>query len=61
MGSDVKFNIFLRLLTNDILFLSPLKSPIIAHLHHCLDMFEGEVFNKHSKNMGLKTFLIECF
>ena len=34
---------------------SPLKFPITAHRHFCLDMFEG------FKIWVLKTFLIECF
>ena len=58
MGSEVKFNIFARLLTiENIIFMfrncapiqflllgiacGALKSPIIAHRHLCLDMFEG--------------------
>ena len=52
MGREIEFNVILRLLTDEILFLwpklresglqSPLKSPIIVHCHLCLDMFEGE-------------------
>ena len=37
------------------------KILIIAHLRLCLDIFEGERFNKHSENMGLKAVLIESF
>ena len=35
-------------------FLTKIKSPIIAHRHLCLNMFEGAGLNKHSENMGLK-------
>ena len=36
---------------------SPLKSPIIAHCHLCLDIFEGEGL----KNKGLKNFFDRMF
>ena len=40
---------------------SPLKSPIIAHHHLCLEIFEGEGFYKHSENMGLKNVFDRMF
>ena len=38
----------------------PLKCPIIAHCHLCLDMFEGEGL-MHSDNMGLKNVFDRIF
>ena len=66
MGSEVKFNIFSKLLTNENIILmskilkcgtifSPPKSPIIAHHHLCLDMFVGKGLISILK-MCVKTF-----
>ena len=40
---------------------NPLKSPIIAQHHPCLEMFEDITFNKHSENMGSKNVCNRTF
>ena len=40
---------------------SPQKPPSFVNHHLCCKMIDGKCFiNKHSENIGIKTFVIEC-